>query len=1123
MLFDSDKTLYCLLFVAVIVLLVGNLTCSNAVSVDDTSFNATGNVISTDNELTNTNDKPIITEKSLNKNIKTENVKQNGQLEEITLSTDDIECNYGEVVNIDVTTDPEVDEGVLTWYVDESVVGIRNLSESAASYPLITSSYLPGTYEIMVTYSAGEHYANTFTTATLEINKITTDISNVCMNFDSNNDIGVTLNVIGDDGEVLDFGTFNVYHDNILVESIEMEDYDVSFTLNKTFNMELVTFEYLGDEIYDDVSMYDFVYVEKLDSNIYLPYLNAYQSTIVNQSLTFYSDRPINDGRVNVYVDGVLCERIPVNSNEVYIVVNTGNYVAGTYPVYIEYVDSDVYEDAHYQTTLTVKQINTTLYSNNITAHKNEIINLRASVYNYVDETDEGIVEFFIDNQSIKTAQVTNTTVYENYYLADELEYGVHEIKILYYGSQKYLPSNTTAQLNLTKYPNSLSLRNFTLDDDGNIVLNIRAYSYQNTVDEGKIEVYINQTLVTIKTVTDNITTVILPSQYTADNEYLIDIRYTNSTKYEDANLTATINPTKYETSTRLYNFINNDNILNVTGYVYSTNYAQIDEGSIEFYLNNTLIATANVENNRASILYDMDNMEEKQYTLKAVFSGSKSYRQSENSTEINFEINRKTVYITANSQIKTLPGKTINITASLTDYESNIINITAQATITILNQTINTNFTEGILNMEYHVNGTTPEGIYNITVNLEQTKYYKSATRTIRLNVAKNSPYITSTNIITSTKGNTILINATLNLNNEILNENITGIVKINNKTVYQGKFINGQLQYQLRLTDKYTSNTYNITIKSKETTFYHTAEKTITLNLNNKNTYIISKNIISKNGEKIIINATIYDSTTKKPVKGTSKVCIKINEVTLDNIYVTNGHLVYSYVNNYSAKNYTIHIIYGENGVYNQSEWTGTLTIESTPLSIKTSNINTQSGSTVNIRAQVLDDNAPATDVIKTAIKINNQTIIEQNITNGIIDVNYTLPDELPAGTHNLTIIAGDSRKYTGNTTTAQLIVTKRYAYINSSDITANVNSTVTIRASILDSHDNPVTARTKVNIKIAGKNITDIYTDNGMVEFNYTLPSDMIKGIYSIIIQAQESNEYLHATKSSILQVE
>lgn len=1118
---NSNRTMYCLLLLALVLLVAGANSC-DAANPADNNNTVYEEAHSHDTAVMDENSEKDIKHNELNKNTAPTTSKGSEELKDISLEMEDVECEYGEVADLNVVTDPEVDEGVLTWYVNEMLVGTRNLSTSEASFPLMTGSYVPGSYDVLVTYGDSTNYAPNETTATLTINKVDTRLENIQTAFDSENDIDVTLNVVGNDGEVLDYGTLNVYFENNLIESVEVEDYDVSFTLDKIYNMELLSLEYVGDDYYSDVTQDEFVYLDRFDLNMYLPYLNAYQSGTVNESLTFYADRRVNDGVVNVYVDGVLSDSMAVDDgNSVNIIINTTNYASGTYPVYIEYVDSDVYEDAYYQTTLNIKQIATTLYTYNITAHKNDLINLRAGVYNYVDDTDEGMIEFMLDNESLLTTLVTNNTVNETYRLGDNIEYGVHEIKVIYYGSQKYLPSQKTATLNLTRYSSSLSIRNYTLDENGNIALNIRVYSYQKTVDDGNLEVYINGTKAATASVTDNITQVTLPSSYSGDNSYSISIRYNNSSKFDDANMTATITPEKYNTSTRLYTTLTNENILNITSYVYSTNYAQINEGMVKFYLDNTLISTVNVTDNCARLAYDMDGMTEKEYNLRAEYTGTRLYRQSENASSISYQINRKTIYINTQSQIKTLPGQTITVTIRITDYESNTINLSTQATVRINGEEMNHTINEGELTFNYHVKADTPEDTYNMTISIDQTKHYRNATRNIKIIVEKNSPYITSQNI-QSTKGETIIINATLKLNNDVLPLNITGIVKINNKTVYQGRFINGVLQYRLKLNEKYTNNQYNITIKSKETTHYHTAQKDITLTLRGRNTYIVSKNIESKNGEKIIINATIYDSQTRKPVKGTGKVCIKINEVTLENININNGRLVYSYVNNYSAKNYTIHIIYGEKGMYNKSEWNGTLTIKQTPLKITAKNINAMAYSSIQISSRILDATKPAIGLVKTVIKIDNVTIAEKNVTNGILEVNYTLTDNITPGKHNLTIIAGDSRRYTSDTTTVELNINRNYKQIKTSDINASGNQTVTIRANIVDINNRPVTENTPVTIKIGGKTIANISTDNGKIEYNYTLPPDMSEGIYEILIRCEQTNGYLHATQNSALYI-
>ena len=1112
---NREKTLYFLLLIAVMtVVLTGSY--ASAASIDETNNTE---ILEDSMQTEHTRENTVIEKKDMT----TKNYKRANPQQDISLYSEDIECDYGETVNIDVVTEPEVDEGVLSWFIEDMLVGAKNLSRSDATLELETGNYEPGVYTILVSYTSSLNYANNQTSATLTINKIPTTITNVNSRFDLENNINVSLSVEGYNQERLDFGTLRVYYDNTLLSSIDIEDADVSFILDKRYNMEVLRFGYTGDVLYDDTTAEEVVYAEKYDTNIYLPYMYCYQSSVISQDVTFYTERQVNDGKINVYIDDILVDNINVRDNNPLISIDTTNYLAGNYTVQVEYVDSDVFNDAHYTTTLSIRQIATTLYTDSITAHKNDVITLRATVYNYVDQTSEGIVEFLLDDESIKTTIVTNATVRESYLLPDNMEYGVHTVKVIYYGTSRYLPSQAVATLNLTRYSNSLSLRNCTLDDDGKIVLNIRAYSYANDVDDGEVEVYVNGTLTSHCNVTGNITEITLPEEYIADNTYEVMVRYYGSERFDDANLTTTISPERYETSTRLYTFITKENILNITSYVYSTSYDEINEGSVRYYINDTLIATVNVTNNSANLVIDMDSMEEKQYTIRAEYTGTRLYRNSENTTTISYEINRKNIYIRTDGQIRTTPGKDITVYARLTDYEENTINLTTQATISILGENITAQFTEGILNQTYHIQASTTEGTYNITIKTDQTKYYKNTTGNIKLTVAKNTPYITATSSITATKADTIIINATLNLNGEKLEENITAIVKINNKTVYQGRFMNGQLEYKLKLTEKYSADTYNITIKSKETTFYHSAQKNITLNLRSRNTYITSKNIISKNGEKIIINATVYDSTTRTQVKGNAKACIKINEVTLDNINITNGRIIYSYTKNYSAKNYSIHIIYGQNSIYNHSEWMGTLTITATPVKIVTENIMTNAYSTVNIKARILDENSPATGTIKTAIKINNITIKEQNLTDGTIDFNYTLPDELPAGTHNLTIIAGDSHRYTGNTSTVSLIVYQNYKHITADNITATPDTTVTIRADILDINNKPVTEKTKVNIKIAGKTVTDMNVTDGHIVYNYTLPSGMKKGIYDILIQAGENQGYVHATTNTILKVE
>lgn len=1111
------------LFIASVILVLAlGQSCVNASDVDSNDTITQDNVDDAVVSYSDVNPKTEDSEyKTIDKNVK-ENVKNSPELEPVSLSMNDVEADFGDVVYMNVLTDPVVDEGILSWYIQDSIVGVRNLSNAPASMPIETVEYRPGTYTVEVTYTGSLLHQSTSTTATLKINPVGSYVTNVVSNFNDENNIDITLNVIGGD-EILTYGEFNVYRGDDLIKSLEIEDEDVSFVIGKEYNNEVLTFEWIGDEYYLTSRTDYFISIPKFKSNIYMSYPNGYQGSVINQTVTFYSDRLVNDGVLDIYVDGVLIDEYSVTGNDVNVSFDLEEYGAGVYDVYLDYYGSDVYEDSDYATVLTVRQINTTLYTYNVTCHKKDTVYLRAGVYNYVDDTSEGMVEFFIDDESVQTVWVSNIDASVEYVIPENLEYGEHELRVVYHGSNRYAGSSGLAVLNVTRYSNSLSLRNSSLDDDGRIVINVREYSYNQTVDDGMLEYYVDGLLVGSVPVMSNITEIILPDVYEGDVEYELTVKYVNSQKFDNATLTTTLNVSKINTTNRLYTYINGSNILNLTSYIYGSNYEEINEGIVEFYINNTLIGTATVTDNMANILYDMDSYIDNTYNIHSVYTGSKLYRTSENNTNINYTRNKKNTYIQTANTIKEKPGNTITITVNLTDYEGNKIPAKTQINVTILEHEYPLWTENGEITLTYTIPANTSEGQYNISIKTSETKDYKSANRTIKLNVYKDTPYITGQNIIRAVMGENILINATLNLNHEKLVTNMIGLVKINNKTVYQGMFNGGNLQFPLVLGNKYTDTEYNITIKSIENSQYRGAEKNILLQLSPRNTYITSRNIKSKNGEQIIINATIYDSKTHTPVKGTGKVCLKINEVTLDNINITNGHVLYAYTNNYSAKDYNIKIIYGRNNIYSNSTWNGTLSIASNKLRVTAHNIQTYAYKTITIRANILAENKLATGPINTAIKINNKTIHEEIVTNGKITFNYTLPDDIGSGQYNLTIIAGDTRKYTGNTTTVNLTVNKNYKKIQTNNITAKPGDNISIRAKIVDKDNNPVDKATKINIKIAGHTITDYNITDGNIEYNYTLPEHYTPGNYDILIQAGETSGFYHATAISTLKIE
>lgn len=1125
----SKHLMLCLFIFVFLILVLGPYTTNAANITEHSSSNQKENIQKENTANIETHQKiqsvktNQTSQKSMAKKTQTKEVKKSPHLEPIELHTEDVECEYGDMVELSVTTQPEgVDDGIITWFIDEDVVGVRNLSRTSGNYELDTSDYDPGVHEILVDYGVSNIYDNANARATLTINKIETSITNMQYEFDDENRIKVSYNIEAN-GESLSFGKLNVYYENSLISTQNITQENPSLTIDNLYNEEILTFEYIGNKYYGNATIVELVYVDKLDLSIYLPYMTGYQSSQINQSVTFNTNRILNDGKLALYVDGVLINQYDVASKNVTVSINLENFEIGSYPIYIEYTGSKVYKDAGYLTTLKVKEIETTLYTYNITAHKNEEITVRAYVYNYVGETDEGLLEFFLDEESIETVIVNKSRTNITYLIPNTISYGLHQIRVVYYGTQKYFSSEATAQLDVIKYQNTLSIKNCTLNDDGQIVLNVNSYSYNQTVDSGEIKYYINGTYVSSVNVTGNDTQITLPSEYEAGNDYELRLEYSNSDKFEDSTITNTISPDKIETSIRIYKNVNNKNILNITTYVYAINYHEVNDGIVEYYLNNTLIGIANVKNNTSNLVYNMTGKINSIYEIKTLYIGTKLYKNSENTTTLDYITHKDQLYIRTNSTITTLPGQNIEVNATVTDYEENIINEDFEAKIIINNEEINTTFNNGILSFNHTLTSQMPEGNYDIMIIIPETTYYTSANRTVKLTITKNTTYITAPNEITATKGETITINATLNSNGKKLNENIIAILKIGNKTIYQGYFINGTLTYKLKTMEKYTNDSYKITIKSKETTRYREATKTINLTLQQRNTYIVSKDVYSKNGDKIFIQATVYDSLTKKAVNGTSEVCIKVNNVTIKNMQINNGKILYTYKNNYSLVEYNLTIKYGGNTIYDYSQWDGNIYLNKSEIKISTNSINAKSYDTINIKASLLENNKLATGEINTVIKINDITISSQTVTDGKIDFNYTLPDHVGSGTYNITIKTGETSNYYNASTNAKLIVTKNYKYINTTSIKTSVNSTINIKAQLLDVEGKLINKTTGCCVKIDGITIENLNVTDGLINFNYTLPEHMKTGNYILLFKAAESTGYMHATKSVVLEVE
>ena len=1060
-------------------------------------------------------------DESLKNAIQSKNVKGLPyEKDSISIHVDNLSCNVNDLVSINVQFNAsDVDEGVLLFYVDDDIVATHNLSHSDNTLEFDTYGYSVGNHSIFVEYTASLIYESAYANANLEINKHQTQLNDFECQFTQDNDINVSFELTSDD-ESISGADINIYHDGELLKTVTSSNALVNFIIPARYNYEIINIKYEGDEYYDQLDSYQLININRKHLTLYAPSITGYHSSVVDVYITINNDTRLVDGTLDFYVDDLLIYSNPVDSSNPVIQLDLSEYLEGTYGVKLAYVDSDVYDDAYYTTTLKVNKIKTVLYSNNVSAYRNTPVTFKASVYNYVDDTDEGLIEFFIDDESIQTASITNNTVSYDYVLPDTLDYGIHELKIIYYGTDRYNGSMLLANLTLNRYKSTMYIKNTTLDDDGLININLNLYSYNQVVDDGIVECYVDGNLVTTADVINNTAKIVLPEVYVPNQEYEVLLEYKNSDYFNDSTLTASLQQNKTITTTSISKYLSNKNILNITSYVYAKDYSNISEGSVGLYINDTLIAICDVINNTINTSYDMAGYSSGNYTLYVEYSGSKRYAPSNNTTTVEKVIHPQSIYINTQSTIRATPLANITIKANLTDYESNLINDTIDAIIIIDNQTINAKFTQGLL--EFNITAPSQTGKTQIQIITANTTNYKNATRNITLNVNRNSTYISSPNTISSLKLEKIKLNFTLNDNNGLVKTKTPVQIKIGNKTIYQGFFNQGILAYDLKLDDTYTQNQYNLTVIAGQTTSYAKSNKTITLKLNNRKTFIKSENIYSKKGDQLIFKAVLYDSITQKQINKKIPVVIKLNDVSILTTNTTNGQILATYPNNFNNTNYTITIKSATTGIYESSQWQGNLVNSRDYIKVSANNIYANANNTIRIKATIHKDDKLITERIPVAIKLNNLTIATLNVTDSKINYEYKLPDNLSQKEYNITIVTADTHEYIQSTTNFKLYVSKNYQQINTQNIKAKANQKVTIKANITDKKGNIIRTNELVNIKIAGITIANLNANEGIIEYNYTLPN-LKKGYYDLILKTGETNCYYHATAQKTIEVE
>lgn len=342
------------------------------------------------------------------------------------------------------------------------------------------------------------------------------------------------------------------------------------------------------------------------------------------------------------------------------------------------------------------------------------------------------------------------------------------------------------------------------------------------------------------------------------------------------------------------------------------------------------------------------------------------------------------------------------------------------------------------------------------------------------------------------------------------------TAILKINGKTVTKTNVTNGISVFNFIVPDL-KEGKHIITLKTAETSLYHSAERNITITIYKRNVTITANNMTSYAGKEVLVAANVKSGNKNVLV---TKAILKVAGKTVSKSTVINGLTLFKFTTpNLREGTYDMVIKTGTNTLYNGGSLKNKFTVYRNNLTLTANNLTEKAGKTVSLTAKFTSKSAKTINNIPAVIKINGTTITKTTIKNGVATFNFKIP-ALKRGTYKLLIKTGDSTFYNGASLTNKLTVYAQNITITANEVQAYAGENVNLVANFVS------TDKTKANIansviKLNGKTLTNKAVVNGVANYSFTVPN-VSAGKYNLTIISGDTTLYNSATKTTTLTV-
>jgi len=685
---------------------------------------------------------------------------------------------------------------------------------------------------------------------------------------------------------------------------------------------------------------------------------------------------------------------------------------------------------------------------------------------------------------------------------------GEYELKILYTDGREYYDTQTTTTLYLYQ-PTTLTIA----EDEYNVVLgknNSYEIRFTTSLDEyddviwGSIDVYIDDVIIDTLIIDDDTgnTAILVLDDYNMESitpgTHTLKAVFTSDDEYvESSTATTTLNiageiiielPQNITTMT--------SQAITIPSNV-SFNGHKITTGVLNYYIDDTLIATQTINSENANYTITANNYNPDIYELKVEYVDANGvYPTNINTTDL---IIRSDAYITTRVLNNTVRNTTIEIT--LKDSRDNPINGLVNITLPDGSRQLNVPVTGGVATLT--LTNLNP-GVNTITISYPESVLYNAKTIAVIVDVVKLNSTTSAAITNTSSQNTTILVKVVdEKTHNPITSGTITITNTANNEIVGRAT-INGD--ETLITTTLETMGTYNLRVDYQGNEIYNTS---YTLLDNVQVTGRLSQlqiNTLNNTLQNTTINIQAIDPVTDTPIAN-APVTITLPNGDVINTNTGASGIVTQKLDLPVGQN-TITIDYPGNEHYNKTniEYTVNVAPRASTITAVVTN-KTIRNTTLQV---TVTDSQTGTPVTRGSITVIDSATGETVATAQLTDENpVTITTNIDAtGAYNLEVLFNNNVNYTPSSTTLDdVIVSKR-----ASQTQITVNSDVYEDSKITIKVTDPVTGTTIANAPITitlpnGETINTNTDHNGQI----TVPVNLPVGANTVTVQFNGNSEY------------